>query len=50
MVKVIPTMKRLFTLIALLSLVGVFAGCNQGGSDTKSTDTNAPPAAANTNK
>ena len=45
-------MKRLFTLIALLGLaVGVFAGCNQNGSDTtKSTDTNAPPAAASTNK
>lgn len=44
-------MKRLLTLIALLGLVGVFAGCNQNGSDTtKSTDTNAPPAAASTNK
>jgi hypothetical protein len=45
-------MKRLLTLIALLGLaVGVFAGCNQSGSDTgKSMDTNAPPAAASTNK
>jgi len=41
-------MKRLFTLIVLVGLaVGVFAGCNQGGSDTKSTDTNAPPASTN---
>jgi hypothetical protein len=52
MVKVKRTMKRLFTLIALLGLtVGVFAGCNQGGSgSTTSTDTNTPPAAASTNK
>jgi predicted small secreted protein len=52
MVKVKRTMKRLFTLIALLGLAaGVFAGCNQGGTDTsKSADTNMPPAAASTNK
>ena len=43
-------MKRLLTLIALLGLAGVFAGCNQGGGDTKAADTNAPPAAASTNK
>jgi hypothetical protein len=50
MVKVIPTMKRLLTLIALLGLLGVFAGCNQAGTDTTKADTNAPPAAASTNK
>ena len=44
-------MKRLLTLIALLGLaVGVFAGCNQSGSDTKSADTNAPAPPASTNK
>lgn len=43
-------MKRLLTLIALLGLAaGVFAGCNEGGTDNKSADTNAPPAAS-TNK
>jgi hypothetical protein len=43
-------MKRLFTFIALLGLaVGVFAGCNQSGSDTTSAATNAPPPAS-TNK
>jgi hypothetical protein len=51
MVKVIATMKRLFTLMALLGLaVGIFTGCNQSGGDTKSTDTNAPatpPASTN---
>jgi len=50
LVKVIGTMKRLLTLIALLGLVGVFAGCNESGTSTSSTDTNAPPAAASTNK
>jgi hypothetical protein len=52
MVKVNSTMKRLFTLLALLAVaVGVFAGCDQGGStDTKSADTNAPAAPASTNK
>jgi hypothetical protein len=52
LVKVKATMKRLLTLIALLGLaVGVFAGCNQSGTTTgTSTDTNAPPAAASTNK
>jgi hypothetical protein len=44
-------MKRLITLIALMVLaVGAFAGCEQSGSDAKSTDTNAPAAPANTNK
>jgi hypothetical protein len=49
MVKVMATMKRLLTLIALLGLtVGVFAGCNQSGSDsTKSADTNAPVTSTN---
>ena len=43
-------MKRLFTLIALLGLAaGVFAGCNQSGTDSTNTSTNAPPAAS-TNK
>jgi hypothetical protein len=51
LVKVKPTMKRLITLIALLGLaVGLFAGCNQSGGDTKSADTNAPAAPAGTNK
>ena len=51
MVNVKNTMKRLFTLLALLVVaVGVFAGCDQGSSDTKSADTNAPAAPANTNK
>jgi hypothetical protein len=43
-------MKRLITLIALLSLVGVFAGCNQESGNQNETSTNAPPAAASTNK
>ena len=34
LVKVIGTMKRLLTLIALLGLVGVFAGCNESGTST----------------
>ena len=49
MVKVMATMKRLLTLIALLGLtVGMFTGCSpSGGDSTHSTDTNAP---ASTNK
>jgi len=37
-------MKRLFTLIALLGLLGVFTGCNQGTTTTPDTGstTNAP--------
>jgi hypothetical protein len=51
MVKVKPTMKTLFTLIVLFGLaVGVFAGCNQSSSDTKSADTNTPAPPASTNK
>lgn len=50
MVKVTLTMKRLFTLMALLALAaGVFAGCNQSGGDNQSSSTNAPPPAS-TNK
>jgi hypothetical protein len=51
MVNVKNTMKRLFTLLALLAVaVGVFAGCDHGSTDTKSADTNAPAAPASTNK
>ena len=44
-------MKKLVMLVSLLGLmVGVFAGCNESSSDTKSAaDTNAPPPAS-TNK
>jgi hypothetical protein len=39
-------MKRLFTLVVLLGLLGVFAGCNPSdNSGTKAPDTNAAPAA-----
>ena len=49
--KVKPTMKRLITLIALLGLaVGVFAGCNQSGSDNTAANTNNPAPPASTNK
>lgn len=44
-------MKRLFTLIVLLGMLGVFAGCSNsdsGGGST--TNTNAAPAAPSTNK
>jgi hypothetical protein len=45
----VTRMKRIFTLIALVGLAaGVFAGCEQGGTDASSA-TNAPPAAS-TNK
>jgi hypothetical protein len=45
----VTRMKRILTLIALVGLAaGVFAGCEQGGTDTSSA-TNAPPAAS-TNK
>ncbi len=47
-----PTMKRLLTLVALLGLLGVFAGCNPSDSGTKTdAGTNAPaaPAAPGTN-
>ena len=43
-------MKKLVMLVSLFGLmVGVFAGCNESSSDTKSADTNAPPPAS-TNK
>jgi hypothetical protein len=52
-VKATPTMKRLLTLVVLLGLLGVFAGCNPSDSGTKAPDTgtNAPaaPAAPGTN-
>jgi hypothetical protein len=41
-------MKRLFTLIALLGLLGVFAGCNQGSTPpAPEGGTNTPPASTN---
>jgi len=44
-------MKRLFTLIVLLGMLGVFAGCNSGDSTTSGGGaTNAAPAAPSTNK
>jgi hypothetical protein len=38
-------MKRLYTLIALLSLVGLMAGCAPSESTPKDAGTNAVPAA-----
>jgi hypothetical protein len=44
-------MKRLFTLIVLLGMLGVFAGCSNGDSTTPAANgTNAAPAAPSTNK
>ena len=43
-------MKRLLTLIALLCLVGAFAGCNQDNAGKTDSGTNAAPAAPSTNK
>ncbi len=44
-------MKRLFALLILLSLAGVFAGCNQENAGTKTdAGTNAAPAAPGTNQ
>ncbi|HTL55795.1 MAG TPA: hypothetical protein VL361_08950 [Candidatus Limnocylindrales bacterium] len=43
-------MKRLITLVALLSLMGVLAGCNQDTGSKTDTSTNAAPAAPSTNK
>ena len=43
-------MKRLMTLIALVSLMGVFVGCNQDSGNKSDTSTNAAPAAPSTNK
>jgi uncharacterized lipoprotein len=41
-------MKRLYTLIALLSLVGLIAGCSPSDSGTKTdAGTNAPAASTN---
>jgi predicted small lipoprotein YifL len=43
-------MKRLFTLIVLLGMLGVFAGCSNGGDSSTPPGTNAAPAAPSTNK
>jgi hypothetical protein len=43
-------MKRLFTLIVLLGLLGVFAGCSNEQSSSTAPSTNAPPTAPSTNK
>jgi hypothetical protein len=54
LVKVTPTMKRIYTLIVLLGLVmgAVLTGCNQGPTENKpEAGTNAPtPPPASTNK
>jgi hypothetical protein len=51
LVKLTPTMKRLFTLIVLLGMLGVFAGCSNSDSGTGGGGaTNAAPAAPSTNK
>jgi hypothetical protein len=56
LVKVNPTMKRIFALIVLLGIVmsAVLTGCNQSSDTTAKPDTNAAPAApsmpASTNK
>lgn len=42
-------MKRLYTLIVLLGLLGVFAGCNSGSDNTSTPSTNAAPAEPSTN-
>jgi len=41
-------MKRLFTLIVLLGILGVVAGCNPSTSPSDSS-TNTPPPAPSTN-
>jgi hypothetical protein len=49
--KDILTMKRLYTLIALLGLVGMMTGCSPQGGDTKTdAGTNAPAPRVSTNK
>ncbi len=52
LVKVTRTMKRLYTLIALLGLVGFLAGCGEntgggGGTQTNAPATPTPPASTN---
>jgi len=42
-------MKRLYSLIALLGLVGMLAGCDNSGKTDTSGGTNAMPAAPSTN-
>ncbi len=53
LVKVTHTMKRLYTLLALLGLVvGMVTGCNPTSTETPGTTTNAPaapPSAPGTN-
>ena len=44
-------MKRILTLVALLGLIGVFAGCDQENDANKTAGTtNAAPASPSTNK
>jgi hypothetical protein len=55
LVKVMLTMKRIFTLVVLLGLVmgAVLTGCDKGADSSKVPDTNAAPAvpaAPSTNK
>jgi len=54
LVKVRPTMKRIYTLIVLLGIVisAVLTGCEQKPTETTPPDTNAPaaPAMPSTNK
>jgi hypothetical protein len=50
LVKVCPTMKRIFALIVLLGIVmsAVLTGCNNEGDKTSApADTNAPAASTN---
>lgn len=42
-------MKRIYTLIALFALVAGLTGCDQGAKPTGNSDTNAQPAAVDTN-
>jgi len=44
-VNVIATMKRILSLVALLGLLSVFAGCDQDSGSKADTSTNAAPAA-----
>jgi hypothetical protein len=47
MVKIMPTMKRIFTFIVLLGVVmgAVLTGCSKSSDTPTAPDTNAAPAA-----
>jgi hypothetical protein len=52
LVKVTPTMKRIYTLIVLLGLAMgmMLTGCGEKPAGTDAASTNTPPAAPSTNK